>query len=42
MKRLALAMMVLLAAVMLTSAPAWTKNPENAFVNSAYPAPLAL
>ena len=37
MKRLALAMMVLLAAVMLTSAPAWTKNPENAFVNFGVP-----
>lgn len=37
MKRLALAMMVLLAAVMLTSAPAWTKNPENALVNFGVP-----
>ena len=37
MKRLALAMMVLLAAGMLTSAPAWTKNPEYAFVNFGVP-----
>jgi plastocyanin len=37
MKRLAMAMMVLVMAVMLTSAPAWAKNPENAFVNFGIP-----
>jgi plastocyanin len=37
MKRLAMAMMVLVMAVMLISAPAWAKNPENAFVNFGVP-----
>jgi plastocyanin len=37
MKRLAMAMMVLVMAVMLISAPAWAKNPENAFVNFGIP-----